>query len=73
MQETQLLFLLLSTPLVAFGIINLFYTERYFFWRESRTYANPLEPSVFKLRTMRLNGTVQLLGALAFAYLGIAG
>ena len=73
MNHPQLLFLILSAPLIALGVINLFYTERYFYWSESRTYANPLEPSAIKLKNMRLGGVIQLLGACCLAYLGLFG
>lgn len=73
MQQYQMLFLSFAPALLALGVINLFFTEWFFYWGERRTYAYPLEPSSFKLRKMRLGGVLQVLVALCFAYAGIAG
>jgi hypothetical protein len=73
MQQYQMLFLSMAPLLLFLGVVNLFFTERFFYWGERRTYAYPLEPSSFKLRKMRLGGVLQVLGALCLAYVGIAG
>lgn len=73
MQPQQIFFLCLALALLALGMVKLFLTEKYYYWGESRKYAYPLEPSAFKLRSMRLGGVLEVVVGLALAYFGIAG
>jgi hypothetical protein len=72
MQQHQMFFLFLAPALLVLGGIKLFFTERFFYWGESRKYAYPLEPSAFKLRSMRLSGVLQVLAGLFLAYVSIS-
>jgi hypothetical protein len=73
MQQYQTVFLFLAPAVLVYGGAKLFFTERFYYWCERRKYAYPLEPSSYNLRTTRLGGVIDVLGALCFAYVGIAG
>jgi hypothetical protein len=53
------------------GLFNLLRPERVHFFYERMRYQDPLEPSAFRLRSLRMQGVVLSLASAALMWLGL--